>query len=875
MIARRDLAVSAAQAAAVDELVAAATERGSVSVVRGVRGVGRTSTLDMVAARLATSGSHVLTLRGRSGEAGRHQPMAGLDPEVWPESGGVLVIDDADHLGEVDSAVVASMVAEGSASAVVAVGDGPMPLAAIGLLRLTTPLTLELPPLDEDESAALARRVLGGPVSPALGADLVAVTGGLPGRIVETVAAWRDEGAIAVRRGVWMAEGTLTTVTEARDPIAALGPEHRRVVELCALARLISLASLESAVDEDVLVDLERSGIIEVVDDGAQEGVRLRDTGVAAAVDRGLTTERRRALLTDLVALVDPSGVATGLSDRALLGVVSWRLELELPVDPALALRAGRSALVVGDTSAALLLGRAAWEGARTVASAVLYATALERSGDAPAAFRVLSASFGLSASADERSAVIAGLVANHLHADEDPGSTIAYAAQLLDEVDEPTERAAALAASAYVAVMSGEVDVAGHLTSQVDSAAATEPVLATVAFVDLVTRTLTGRPMTDWSEPPGSAEVDVGVLAASDAFALFRILRGVQVLDPAEAAARASDLGRDARSRGAMAAEGWAAWLEAYGLLLGGHLFDARDAADRAWRLFAPLGLDSRLRAVLCLMELVDALLAGGADPHTTASGGSTGPGRVADLLPSGSTWYFKGEQLRFASLALSVDDPVEAGRRLVEAADALSERGLRVGAVWTHIEAALLGHRFADPGQAEAMLDVALEVAAATAPEAPGEPRSLLSTAAAAAHALATDDGSDGVRLVQSIEEMVAGGHLLHAHLALTTALGPDRPTGRDERSALLELAMRVARSSDLSPVSTPADADVLAALSDRELAVARLVAGGLTNREAADRIGRSKKTVDNTLGSIYRKLGISDRSALAILLGSADAV
>ncbi len=66
-------------------------------------------------------------------------------------------------------------------------------------------------------------------------------------------------------------------------------------------------------------------------------------------------------------------------------------------------------------------------------------------------------------------------------------------------------------------------------------------------------------------------------------------------------------------------------------------------------------------------------------------------------------------------------------------------------------------------------------------------------------------------------------------------------------------------------LSGAATPVDA-LAAALSAAELRVAEAVASGLTNRQAADRLFLSAKTVDFHLQSIYRKLAIRSRAELA---------
>jgi DNA-binding NarL/FixJ family response regulator len=62
-----------------------------------------------------------------------------------------------------------------------------------------------------------------------------------------------------------------------------------------------------------------------------------------------------------------------------------------------------------------------------------------------------------------------------------------------------------------------------------------------------------------------------------------------------------------------------------------------------------------------------------------------------------------------------------------------------------------------------------------------------------------------------------------------------------------------------------AAPVDA-LAAALSAAELRVAEAVASGLTNRQAADRLFLSAKTVDFHLQSIYRKLAIRSRAELA---------
>jgi DNA-binding NarL/FixJ family response regulator len=75
--------------------------------------------------------------------------------------------------------------------------------------------------------------------------------------------------------------------------------------------------------------------------------------------------------------------------------------------------------------------------------------------------------------------------------------------------------------------------------------------------------------------------------------------------------------------------------------------------------------------------------------------------------------------------------------------------------------------------------------------------------------------------------------------------------------------------------SPLHPKAASEVLRAraerrplpeLSDRERQVLELVAGGLSNHEIATRLGISEKTVKAHLTSVFRRLGVEDRTQAA---------
>jgi DNA-binding NarL/FixJ family response regulator len=66
-------------------------------------------------------------------------------------------------------------------------------------------------------------------------------------------------------------------------------------------------------------------------------------------------------------------------------------------------------------------------------------------------------------------------------------------------------------------------------------------------------------------------------------------------------------------------------------------------------------------------------------------------------------------------------------------------------------------------------------------------------------------------------------------------------------------------------LSQVAEPAQG--LSVLTEREIEIIRYVAAGMNNREIANKLAYSEKTVKNYLSNIFSKLGIRDRTQAAI--------
>jgi DNA-binding NarL/FixJ family response regulator len=107
----------------------------------------------------------------------------------------------------------------------------------------------------------------------------------------------------------------------------------------------------------------------------------------------------------------------------------------------------------------------------------------------------------------------------------------------------------------------------------------------------------------------------------------------------------------------------------------------------------------------------------------------------------------------------------------------------------------------------------------------------------------------------LLREVAEVVAHGGLW---------VGPD----------LVRRLMAATRDAlERSPNAKPPQAD-LSALSDREAQVARAVAAGKSNKEVADQLHISERTVKAHLGSVFEKLGVRDRVQLVLHMSNSNA-
>jgi serine/threonine-protein kinase PknK len=151
---------------------------------------------------------------------------------------------------------------------------------------------------------------------------------------------------------------------------------------------------------------------------------------------------------------------------------------------------------------------------------------------------------------------------------------------------------------------------------------------------------------------------------------------------------------------------------------------------------------------------------------------------------------------------------------------------------------------------------------------------------TSAALAHAALGDwrQAAFALGVADSLSERI-GGHpfpavqaAIDAIAAKTAAeLGPSA-TPRREAGRAVGRGDRIAAAIGLAPEpGPPCPQQQELPLTRREYEVTELIAGGLTNRQIAERLFIAQRTVDTHVGHILAKLGCSNRSQAAVLIGS----
>jgi non-specific serine/threonine protein kinase len=238
---------------------------------------------------------------------------------------------------------------------------------------------------------------------------------------------------------------------------------------------------------------------------------------------------------------------------------------------------------------------------------------------------------------------------------------------------------------------------------------------------------------------------------------------------------------------------------------------------------------------------------------------------------------YYAAFAQLMAALAAYSMNDQVLAKAHAVQSIELSTEIGDSRGACYARCVLADCLSAEGAPAEGLAILRICLGVFE----QLQDRWGLLISTTSAALARAALGDWPQtafALGVGDSLSERI-GGHpfpAVQAAIAAVTArtaaeLGPSAAPRR-EAGRVAGRGNRIAEAMGLVPeAGSPGSLQKELPLTRREHEVTELIAGGLTNRQIAERLFIAPRTVDTHVGHILAKLGCSNRSQAAVLIGA----
>lgn len=761
----------------------------------------------------------------------------------------VIVVDDAHLLDDVSASLVQQLVAQHRATVILTVRSGERAPAAVQSIWKDGYLErIEVQALSFEEIAALLAAVLGGPVEQRTVVRLHEFSGGNALFLRHIVAGELAAGHLIERDGIWLWTGGLAVspelaelvghrlvglterISELLDMLALAGPLDRRAVE-----RLMPLATVEEA---------ETAGLVTVDHEHQQPMVRLGHPlyGEVRLAKLGeLRARRLRGVVAQVLAQERAPSPSSTLR-RAVLSVDS-----DLPADAELFTAGAQAALRLLDWQLGRRLATAAVDAGGGFAARLTLSYALGFSVDPPGADRLL-AELEDNAVDDMQRLQATVPRAGHMYYVQ---GRVSDALQLLERsraaLHDLTLQSLVDGTHAMFAAMSGESEASLSLADKALARGPLPPLIDLCAhWARVVTLAAIGR-----SNELGEAEDRVHQTAAGSyesclprlGFAELhvRALRlGGRVHDAAALADRFRPDIRDVGTLTLMAES-----IAGHAALARGRICSAREVVARC--IEGLLGHETSGWVYTSAITLTNAC---------AMAGDRCAARDAAELMERerhpGFAAYEVDRMIAWAWVEAADGSITHAIRQTRQAAELSAELGH-----WGHEAFALAtAVRFGDATVADRLAELRAYV---------DGPR--ITAAAQQALALASSDSPGLLRAADAFEEM---GDLLSAADATAQAAACYSTSG--DRAAHQIACSRARRlQTQCQGALTPALAAGLhpLPLTDREREIVTLAARGLTNREIADRLVVSVRTVEGHLYRAGAKLGTADRRRFPALL------
>ncbi|WP_077490269.1 LuxR family transcriptional regulator [Sinomonas mesophila] len=272
--------------------------------------------------------------------------MRGILQILAADAGGkqtVLALETANNLDELSTATLINIMITGTAKLVI-VADRTSDLPPDFHWMLTEDRLRDIPltAISPEATLEAVGELLGGLVPRTVGLQLHALSRGNPQILLLSVSELLETGGLRPANGVWtLAPHADTSGSRQLDDLVRARLERepaevQTVIEALACARRMPLEGLTAVFSPAVVADMDESGLI-TVDEGGRHSVSLTDPFVGDVVRGWLSVPRRRQLRQMLLG--DSTPPLEVLSTVELLGFAAWTRECHaiLPVRHAIA----------------------------------------------------------------------------------------------------------------------------------------------------------------------------------------------------------------------------------------------------------------------------------------------------------------------------------------------------------------------------------------------------------------------------------------------------------------------------------------------------------------------------------------------------------
>jgi DNA-binding CsgD family transcriptional regulator len=762
----------------------------------------------------------------------------------------VLFIDDAHLLDDASATLVHQLVATGASAVVATLRSGEAaPDAIVAVWKDGLAERVELEGLDSGAIAELLASALSGPVDPASAARLADRCQGNVLFLRELVLGALRKGALRDEGGIWRLIGPLAPserlveLVEAR--LGSLTAEERGLLELLSFAEPLGAAELDALADAAVAEGLERKGLLRSGRDGRRVEVRLAHPIYGDVLRARLPVITSRVMAGSLAGVVEATGA---LRREDTLRLATWRLDGG-GARPDLMLAGATMARWRYDFPLAERLARAAMEAGAGFDAALLAAQLASLQGRHHQA-EVDLAHLAAQAAGDMQRSLVAvariellGVYLVRL----DDGRRVAEEAEAA--ISDPALRDAVTArASALLLAAEGPqagADAAAPLVQRAQG-----PALAWGCLVAGFSLARLGRFAEALEAARRGYAEHQALTQPLDWYPWVHLFFRCEALAHAgrleESEALALGQYQQALADRSDEAQAWWAWRLAKTVGDQGHVQVALYHGREALALFRKIGRPLFINEVLGYVAMALAL-SGRAREAKDAL-------RAVEDLGLSATMYSAVDLQQARAWTAAAGGDLRGARRGLEEAAALGRRiGDRVG------EAAAL-HGVARLGDAKSVVRRLTELA----DEVEGE---LVPARAAFATAAARGDAERLEEVSSQFETMAAT--LLAAEAAAEAAVlwsragNPKRAAGAGVRAGVLAERCQGAVTPALQAVETRAR------LTPAEHETAVLAATGHSNKDIADELFITVRSVENRLQRVYNKLGISSRTELAAAL------